>query len=56
MRSLNLNVRPPFQETLDPPLDIMTSLGPPKRYFAPRPTEPVGGAGYKDAFFYTFFI
>ena len=42
MRSLNFNVRrSPFQETLDPQLDIMTSLGPPKRYFASGPTEPL---------------
>ena len=42
MQLLNLNVRPPCQETLDPLLDIMTSTGPPKRYFAPGPTEPLG--------------
>ena len=41
--ALDLNVRPLFQYTLVPLLYIMTSSGPPKRYFAPGPTEPLGG-------------
>ena len=49
MRSLNRNVRPPFQETPDQPLlspeDIMIYdvIRAPKQYFAPGPTKPLGG-------------
>ena len=49
MRSLNRNVRPPFQETPDQPLlspeDIMIYdvIMAPKQYFAPGPTKPLGG-------------
>ena len=47
MRSLNRNVRPPFQETSDQPLlspvDIMIYdvVRAPKQYFAPGPTKPL---------------
>ena len=54
MRSLNRNVRPPFQETPDQPLlsqvDIMIYdvIRAPKQYFAPGPTKPLGGPGCCD--------
>ena len=49
MRSLNRNVRPPFQESPDQPLlspvDIMIYdvIRAPKQYFAPGPTKSLGG-------------
>ena len=52
MRSLNRNVRPPFQETPDQPLlspvyiMIYDVIRAPKQYFAPGPTKPLGGPGY----------
>ena len=49
MRSLNRNVRPPFQETPDQPLLSQEDIviydvnRAPKQYFAPGPTKPLGG-------------
>ena len=45
MRSLNRNVRPPFQETPNH-IMIYDVIRAPKQYFAPGPTKPLGGPGY----------